>query len=37
MDDTRDDIADRIGKHAATIFLVLLAALFAYGYLRPLL
>ena len=37
MNATQDDFADRIGRYAATVFLVLLAILFAYGYLRPLL
>ena len=32
-----DDWADRIGKQVSTIFLACLAALFAYGYLVPLL
>lgn len=36
MDDTRDDLADTVGRRAATIFVVLLAALFGYGYLAPL-
>jgi hypothetical protein len=32
-----DDTAEKIGRHIATAFIVLLAALFAYGYLGPLL
>ena len=32
-----DDSAERIGKAVSTVFLTLLLALFAYGYLRPLL
>jgi len=36
MDDS-DRSADRIGRVASAIFLGLLVALFAYGYLAPLL
>jgi len=36
MDENRDDIADTVGKRVATVFIVLLGALFAYGYLVPL-
>jgi len=35
MDDSGES-AERIGKAVSTIFLVALVALFAYGYLRPL-
>jgi hypothetical protein len=35
MDVNRDDIAGRIGKAIATIFVILLLAMFAYGYLAP--
>ena len=35
MDD--GDRAERIGKAVSTVFLILLLALFAYGYLQPLL
>jgi len=33
MSESERDRADEIGRHASTVFLVLLAALFAYGYL----
>jgi len=33
MDETQDDFADRVGRRVATVFIVLLAAMFAYGYL----
>ena len=33
QDPDRDDWADRIGKHVATIFVAALALIFAYGYL----
>jgi hypothetical protein len=36
MVENRDDIADAVGKRVATIFIVLLGALFAYGYLGQL-
>ena len=36
MDERPDDIAETIGKRVATVFVVLLGALFAYGYLVPL-
>jgi hypothetical protein len=36
MERNFDDIADTIGRRVATVFIVLLYALFAYGYLRPL-
>jgi len=32
----QDDFADRIGRRVAVVFLTLLFALFAYGYLWPL-
>jgi hypothetical protein len=35
MDENQDDIADRIGKAIATVFVILLLAMFAYGYLAP--
>ena len=31
-----NDVADKIGKGVATIFIALLFVLFAYGYLWPL-
>ncbi len=34
-DETAQDRADRVGKRIATIVIVLLIALFAYGYLGP--
>jgi hypothetical protein len=36
MDRNFDDIADKIGRRVATVFIVLPYALFADGYLRPL-
>jgi len=36
MDDFRDDFADAVGQRVATVFVVLLSALFAYGYLSQL-
>ena len=33
MSDIRDDLADVVGRRVATVFVVLLGALFAYGYL----
>ena len=36
MDDFRDDFADAAGRRLATGFVVLLGALFAYGYLSQL-
>ena len=36
MDESRDDIADTVGKRVATVFIVLLGALFAYAYLGQL-
>ena len=36
MDRNFDDTADKIGRRAATVFVVLLYAMFAYGYLAPL-
>jgi len=37
MDKNAQDWADRIGMHVSTVFIALLALLFAYGFLRPLL
>lgn len=36
MDDIRDDFADAVGRRVATVFVVLLGVLFAYGYLSQL-
>ncbi len=36
MDETTQDWADRVGKHISTVVIALLAALFAYAYLVPL-
>jgi len=36
MSEDRDDWADLIGRHIATAIIVLLAAMFAYGYIVPL-
>ncbi len=36
MNETQDDFAERIAKPVGTMFIVLLCALFAYGYLAPL-
>jgi hypothetical protein len=36
MDENRDDIADTVGRRVATVFIALLGALFAYGYLGQL-
>ena len=36
MDETRDDFADKVGRRVATVFIVLLTALVAYGYLAQL-
>ena len=36
MSEDRDDWADLIGRRIATALIVLLAAMFAYGYLVPL-
>ena len=33
MSDSQRDLLETIGKHLSTVFIVLLAALFAYGYL----
>ena len=35
-DSGAQDWADRIGRHVATLVIALLIALFAYGYLGPL-
>ena len=35
-DNGAQDWADRIGRHVATLVIALLIALFAYGYLGPL-
>jgi hypothetical protein len=37
MDENAQDWADRIGMHISTVFIALLALLFAYGFLKPLL
>ena len=34
MTDNQPDPLDTAGKHISTVFLVLLAAMFAYGYLE---
>src|ERR1044071_8187281 len=36
MKEIKDDSANRVGKHLSTVFVVLLGALFFYGYLWPL-
>lgn len=36
MDEIRDDFADAVGQRVAAVFVVLLGALFAYGYLSQL-
>jgi hypothetical protein len=36
MKEITDDSANRVGKHLSTVFVVLLGALFFYGYLWPL-
>lgn len=36
MDDIRDDFADAVVRRVATVFVALLGALFAYGYLSQL-
>ena len=36
MDEIRDDFADAVGQRVATVFVVLLGALFAYAYLGQL-
>jgi len=37
MNETQDEFAERIASRVGTAFVVLLGALFAYGYLAPLL
>jgi len=36
MNEDQQDWADRIGRRVATAFIALLVAMFAYGYLSPL-